>query len=53
MASPMSPLTERLAEVIVPLSPDEERRAIEVALVSVAGDRLHVYGSELRIDKQR
>ena len=53
MASPMSPLTERLAEVIVPLSPDEERRAIEVALVSVAGERLHVYGAELRIDKQR
>jgi hypothetical protein len=53
VASPISPLTERLAEVIVPLSPDEERRAIEVALASVKGERLHVYGAELRIDKRR
>lgn len=53
MASPMSPLTERLAEVIVPLSSDEERRAIEAALASVGGERLHVYGAELRIDKRR
>jgi hypothetical protein len=53
MASPISPLTERLAEVIAPLSPDEERRAIEAALVSVQGERLHVYGAELRIDKRR
>jgi hypothetical protein len=53
VASPISPLTERLAEVIVPLSRDEERRAIEAAIASVAGDRLHVYGAELRIDKRR
>ena len=53
MASPISPLTERLAEVIAPLSPEEERQAIEAALVSVQGERLHVYGAELRIDKRR
>lgn len=53
MASPISPLTERLAEVIAPLSPDEERRAVEAALASVQGERLHVYGAELRLDKRR
>jgi hypothetical protein len=53
VASPTSPLTERLAEVIAPLSPEEERRAIEAALTSVKGERLHVYGAELRIDKRR
>jgi hypothetical protein len=53
MAHPMSELTERLAEVIAPLSPDEERRAIEAALARVEGERLHVYGAELRIDKRR
>jgi hypothetical protein len=53
MAPPMSPLTERLAEVIAPLSADEERRAIEAALATVQGERLHVYGAELRIDKRR
>jgi hypothetical protein len=53
VASPISPLTKRLAEVIVPLSRDEERRAIEAALASVTGERLHVYGAELRIDKRR
>jgi hypothetical protein len=41
-------LTKRLAEVIVPLSRGEERRAIEAALASVTGERLHVYGAELR-----
>jgi hypothetical protein len=53
VAPPISPLTERLAEVISPLSPDEERRAIEAALTAVQGERLHVYGAELRIDKRR
>jgi len=53
VASPISPLTKRLAEVIVPLSRDEERRAIEAALANVSGERLHVYGAELRIDKRR
>jgi hypothetical protein len=53
VTSPISPLTKRLAEVIVPLSRDEERRAIEAALASVTGERLHVYGAELRIDKRR
>jgi hypothetical protein len=53
MPPDISPLTERLAEVIVSLSPDEERRAVEAALVSVEGERLHVYGAELRIDKRR
>jgi hypothetical protein len=53
MASPMSPLTARLAEIITPLSQDEERRAIEAALESVTGERLHVYGAELRIEKRR
>jgi hypothetical protein len=53
VASPISPLTRRLAEVIVPLSRDEERRAIEAALANVTGERLHVYGAELRIDKRR
>jgi hypothetical protein len=53
MAPPISPLTKRLAEVIAPLSPDEERRAIQAALENVQGERLHVYGAELRIDKRR
>jgi hypothetical protein len=53
MAPPISPLTQRLAEVIAPLSPDEERRAIQAALKNVQGERLHVYGAELRIDKRR
>jgi hypothetical protein len=53
MAPPTSPLTERLAAVISPLSPDEERRAIEAALAAVQGKLLHVYGAELRIDKRR
>jgi hypothetical protein len=53
MAPPISPLTQRLAEVIAPLRPDEERRAIQAALENVQGERLHVYGAELRIDKRR
>jgi hypothetical protein len=53
MAPPISPLTQRMAPVIAPLSPDEERRAIQAALANVQGERLHVYGAELRIDKRR
>jgi len=53
MTSPMSPLTERLAEVIVPLDELEERRAVETALARLDLRRPVVYGAELRIDKRR
>src|SRR4051794_8244725 len=53
MAPPISPLTQRLAAGIPPRGADEERRAIEAALAAVQGERLHVYGAELRIDKRR
>jgi hypothetical protein len=53
MAWPMSPLTERLTDVIVPLDEEEERRAIDAALAHVGGRRLRLYGAELRLEKRR
>jgi hypothetical protein len=50
---PMSSLTERLAEVIVPLEEAEERRAVEAALTHLDLRRPLVYGAELRIEKRR
>jgi hypothetical protein len=49
----MSSLTRDLAEVIVPLGEEEERRAVETALAHVALRHPLIYGVELRIEKRR
>ena len=53
MTTDMSPLTERMRDVIAPLGAEEERRAVEAALASRDGIRqnLLVRGAELAIDK--
>jgi hypothetical protein len=53
MAWPMSPLTERLGDVIAPIDEEEARRAIDAALAHVGGRQLRVHGAELRLDKRR
>jgi len=55
VAAEMSPLTERMSEVLAPLGEEEERRAIEAALAAGGGSRetLIVRGAELLIEKAR
>ena len=53
MTGPMSPLTERLLDVIAPLEEIEARRAVGAALAHVDLRRPLVYGAELRIEKRR
>jgi len=52
MINPMSPLTERLQEVIHPLDDEEAGRAVAAALAHRHLRRPHVYGAELRIEKR-
>jgi hypothetical protein len=49
----MSSLTRELADVILPVSEDEERTAVEAALAHLGLRRPRVYGVELRIEKSR